>query len=68
MAAYFRDDNTNGYSPDDLAALNQAMGYIVESHEITEKSEIDAAMAALLAAYDGGHRNYALTAAYDQQH
>ena len=64
----FRTDNTDGYSTDDLAALNQAMRYIVESHELTEKSEIDAAMAELLAAYDHGHRNYALTAAYDRQH
>ena len=68
MTAYFREDNTDGYSPDDLAVLNQAMRYIVESHELTEKSEIDAAMAELLAVYDHGHRNHALTAAYDRQH
>ena len=68
MITYFREDNTDGYDATDLKALNQAIRYIVESHELVEKSEIDGAMAEVLAAYDRGLRAWDVLAAYDRQH
>jgi hypothetical protein len=78
MNTYFRENNTDGYSPADLGALNQAIRYIIESHELVDKSEIDAAMAELLVALrDQGEptpawtralRAWSLIESYDRQH
>jgi hypothetical protein len=68
MTKHFRQDNTEGYSDADLAALNQAIGYILEANQITEKSAVDAAEADVLFLYDQGLRGLDLLQAYDNKH
>lgn len=62
----FRQDNTDGYSDADLAALNEAFDEIVSAnydyrHDANCKSWQDSVAEKLLARYDNGVRGDALT-------
>ena len=69
MIAFFNDENTSGYSGDDLAALNAAWDSLPVSAgddgDIVQKSIRDHVAARLLAAYDRGLRDEALVAFCD---
>ena len=65
---YFRPDNTEGYSRDDLRALNAAWDSlpisVADDWEDAVKSIQDHVAARLLAAYDRGLRGEELVAFY----
>ena len=70
MTAQFHEDNTDGYSVDELAELNAAWARITshgayaldDPDDLTSRSMLDNWAETLLAEYDAGKRGEALTA------